>query len=201
MRKTWCSVRHLDATIKAAIRVWNRVEEYTLSIPFRSNGRYYCHTRLSLTTHVLVGSYYQYHCRSHLSLDCHCLCCGLCLCCGAAVALAPIGVACAYVNDVLGWHRRRRIAVATIIAVRCITFTISNRRSRFQLTRQYRATIIGGHCCFPILLARYALWSVKPGSTGLELFSMPRQLSALSHITSSLARDSLRLAFFIILPM
>ena len=24
----------------------------------------------SLTTHVLVGSYYQYHCRCHLSLDC-----------------------------------------------------------------------------------------------------------------------------------
>ena len=41
MRKTWCSVRYLDATIKAAIRVWNRVEEYTLCIPFRSNGRYY----------------------------------------------------------------------------------------------------------------------------------------------------------------
>ena len=28
---------------------------------------------------------------------------------------------------------------------------------------------------------------VKPGSTGLELFSMPRQLSTLSHSTSSLA--------------
>ena len=41
VRKTGCSVRYLDATIKAAIRVWNRVEEYTLSIPFRSNGRYY----------------------------------------------------------------------------------------------------------------------------------------------------------------
>ena len=108
---------------------------------------------------------------------------------GATVALAPIGVACGYVNDVLGWHRRRRIAVATIIAVRCITFTVGNRRSRFQLTRQYRATIIGGHCCFPILLALYALWSVigvKPGSTGLERFSMPRQLSTLSHVTSSL---------------
>ncbi len=33
VRKTGCSVRYLDATIKAAIRVWNRVEEYTLSIP------------------------------------------------------------------------------------------------------------------------------------------------------------------------
>ena len=98
------------------------------------------------------------------------------------------------------------LSLATTIAVRCITFTVGNRRSRFQLIglRQYRATIVDSHCCFPILLARYALWSVigvKPGSTGLELFNMPRQLSTLSHVTSSLARDSLRLAFLILLQM
>ena len=34
----WCSVLHLEATIKAPIRVWKAVVEYTPSILFWSSG-------------------------------------------------------------------------------------------------------------------------------------------------------------------
>ena len=67
MRKTWCSVRHLDATITAAIRVWKWVLEYTLSIPFRSNVRFYWRSgwpifagRSSLRQPAVLGAF---HCR------------------------------------------------------------------------------------------------------------------------------------------